>query len=148
MARRSLGALVVGALLVNPASADSGRAPFKVIVNVPVRVELETVQQPGLLTLTADDVARGYKDVSARYRVRHNDRNGYLLQIAPRLGLASEIRVAGLGGPVVVLGEPVELFRSGADFEQDLSLDFRFVLDAAARPGTFDLPVQVAALPL
>jgi len=143
-----MGALVVSVLLANPASADVGRASFKVIVAVPVRVELETMDQPALLTLTAEDLARGYKDVSARYRVTHNDRRGYLLQIAPRIGLAREVQVSGLGGPVVLQDEAVEIHRPGQDFEQEIALDFRFVLDDGARSGSFDLPVNVAALPL
>lgn len=144
----SRGAAACAVLLSGPAFADQGQARFRVSATVPVRVVLETVAQPDVLTVTADDIARGFVDVSARYRVRLNDRDGYLLQIAPLSADFREIRVGGLGGPVVLQQDAVEVFRPGDGFAQELTLDFRVVLDDAARPGTFDLPVQVAALPL
>jgi hypothetical protein len=130
------------------ASAEQGQARFTVAVTVPVRVTLEVIEQPAALTLTADDVARGYKDVSARYVVRHNDRNGYLLQIAARPGPAQRVEVHGLGADVVLRDDVVDIHRSGEAFLQDLALQFRFVLTQSVRPGTFELPVNVAAVPL
>jgi hypothetical protein len=119
-----------------------------VAVTVPVRVVLEAIDQPSELTLSAEDVARGYKDVSARYRVRHNDRRGYLLQIAPRSGITSRIEVNGLGSEMELRDEALDVRRPGATFEQELRLEFRFVLNAQVRPGTFALPVYVAAAPI
>ncbi len=80
--------------------------------------------------------------------MRHNDRRGYLLQIAPRVGLARQIEVRGLGADVVMRDDTVEIHRPGAEFLQDLELEFRLLLHAAVGPGVFELPVQVAATPL
>lgn len=146
--RGSTGALALAALLAAPALADRGQGPFEVSVTVPPQVTLESLDAPSLLAITADDVARGYKDISARYRVRHNVRRGYLLQIAPRSGLAREVRVSGLGAEVVLHDEAAEIHRSGEAFEQELALGFRFVLAAGVHPGTFELPVQLAPMPL
>jgi hypothetical protein len=145
--RSSIAALIL-AIASCPVSAEQGRAQFAVAVTVPVRVLLEVIEQPTEITLSAADVARGYKDVSARYRVRHNDRHGYLLQIAPRTGITSRIEVHGLGAAMALRDEVVDVRRSGDAFEQELSLEFRFVLDASVRPGTFELPVNVAAAPI
>lgn len=142
--RSSIAALVL-AIASCPVSAEQGRAQFTVAVTVPVRVLLEVVEQPTELTLSADDVARGYKDVSARYRVRHNDRRGYLLQIAPRMGITSRIEINGLGAEMALRDEVLDVRRPGETFEQELGLEFRFVLDAGVHPGTFELPVSVAA---
>jgi hypothetical protein len=144
---RSIAILVL-VMASSSASAERGPAHFAVVVTVPVRVVLEVIDQPTEMTLSAGDVARGYKDVSARYRVRHNDRHGYLLKIAPRTGITSRIEVNGLGTEISLSDEALEVRRPGEAFEQELTLEFRFVLDAAVRPGTFELPVNVAAAPI
>jgi len=64
---------------------------------VPKRVTLTVLEQPVQLMLSAEDIERGYKDVAARYQVRHNDPNGYLLHLAPRIGLTRHVEVRGLG---------------------------------------------------
>ena len=145
--RLSIAALVL-ATASCPVSGEQGQTRFTVAVTVPVRVVLEVIAQPTELTLSAEDVARGYKDVSAQYRVRHNDRNGYLLQIAPCGSLAEHIEVRGLGAELLLSDDVVDVHQPGDEFQQELALQFRFVLDAAALPGTFDLPLNVAAIPL
>jgi hypothetical protein len=145
---RSIGAMMLAAALANPASADQRQAGFQVGVTVPVRVTLEVVEQPTQLALTDEDVARGYKDVSARYRVRYNDRRGYLLRLAPRLGVTQYVEVRGLGGNIVLREAAIDISRAGAAFLQDLALEFHFVLDPSASPGIVELPVHVAATPI
>ncbi|HTK96712.1 MAG TPA: hypothetical protein VL379_01705 [Pseudomonadales bacterium] len=145
--RSSIAALLL-AIASCPVSGEQGQAQFTVAVNVPVRVLLEVIEQPTELTLSAADVARGYKDVSARYRVRHNDRRGYLLQIAPRTGITSRIDINGLGAEMTLRDEVLDVRRPGQTFEQELRLEFRFVLDAGVPSGTFELPVSVAAAPI
>jgi hypothetical protein len=145
--RSSIAALVL-ALATCPASGELGRAQFTVAVTVPVRVQLEVIEQPTELRLSAEDVARGYLDVSARYRVRHNDRGGYLLRIVPVSGLAQRIEVHGLGTDLVLSDAAIDVYRPGNEFQQDLAVRFRFVLDEAIHPGTFALPVSLTATPL
>ena len=145
--RGSFGTILLVAVLSNPASAGQGQASFTVGATVPVRVSLEIVEQPEF-TLTDEDVARGYKDVSAQYVVRNNDRNGYLLEFAPRGDIAQRVEIRGLGAEVVMRRAIVDVHQPGDTFRQDLSLQFHCVLDASSRPGTFELPVGVAATPL
>ena len=145
---RWMGPVACLALLSCPAIADEGRAPFRVVVIVPVRVALEVVGQPATLTLTADDLARGYVDIPGRYHVSHNDRRGYLLRFLPLAGVTREVEVRGLGGTVILGGDAVEVHRAGDSFEQDVALEFRFVLAEGVGPGTFDWPVQLTAQPI
>ena len=140
--------LFATSLVAGSALADQRQARFTVSVTVPARVVIEPLEPSDRFTLSAEDVARGYKDVAASYRVRHNDRKGYLLQIAPRVGLARQVEVRGLGTDVVMRDETIEIHRPGAEFLQDLELQFRLLLDTAVQPGVFQLPVQVAATPL
>ena len=145
--RGSFSTLFLAAALSNPASAGQEQVSFTVGVTVPVRVSLEIVEEPEL-TLTDEDVARGYKDVSAQYVVRHNDRNGYLIELKPRGDVAQRVEIRGLGVDVVVRRAIVDVHQPGDAFQQDLSLQFHCVLDASSRPGTFELPVAIAATPL
>lgn len=136
------------ALLASPADAGQGRASFQVSVAVPARAVLEIVGQPAVLVLTPDDLARGYKVVSGRYHVSHNDRRGYLLQFVPHGHVAREIRVSGAGGVFVLGADAIEVHRDGGSFEQDMAIEFRIELAPGARAGAFDWPVLLAALPL
>ena len=75
-------------------------------------------------------------------------RRGYLLQIAPRTGITSRIDINGLGAEMTLRDEVLDVRRPGQTFEQELRLEFRFVLDAGVPSGTFELPVSVAAAPI
>ncbi len=146
--QHSIVALVLAASLANPVWADQRQAGFRVGATVPVRVTLEVVEQPTQLMLTEDDIARGYKDVSARYRVSCNDRGGYVLRIAPRSGIAQYVEIYGLGANVVLRDTAIEIAQPRAAFVQNFALEFHLVLNPSTVPGTVALPVQLAAAPI
>jgi hypothetical protein len=143
-----MGVVALTVLLAGPALADQARARFTVSAVVPKRVTLTALEQPSQITLSVEDVERGYKDVSARYQVRHNDRNGYLLHLVPRVGLTRQIEVRGLAAEVVLGDTDLAIRQASAGRLHDFELAFRFVLDPAARPGSYALPVHVTAAPL
>jgi hypothetical protein len=143
-----MGVVALAALLAGPALADQARARFTVSAVVPKRVTLTALEQPAQLTLSVEDIERGYKDVSARYQVRHNDSHGYLLHLAPRIGLTRHIEVRGLAAEVVLGDADLAIRQASAGRLHDFELAFRFVLDPAARPGSYALPVHVTAAPL
>jgi hypothetical protein len=145
---RSMGVVALAVLLAGPAMADQARARFTVSAVVPKRVTLTVLEQPSQLALSVEDIERGYKDVTARYQVRHNDRNGYLLHLVPRVGLTREIEVRGLAAEVVLGDTDLAIRQASAGRLHDFELAFRFVLDPAARPGSYALPVHVTAAPL
>jgi hypothetical protein len=146
--RATIAAMGFALLAAEGVHAGEGEARFTVAVTVPVRVVLDVRSEPEHVTVTAEDVTRGYVDVAAEYRVRHNDRGGYRLEIDRGDGVARAIEVRGLGANPVLVVDTVEIRRPGDHFLDDLSLELRILLDASTRPGTFDLPVQVSALPL
>lgn len=131
-----------------PAGAESGSVRFTVSAVVKSRVTLEAFDQPAQLTLSTEDIARGYKDVSARYQVRQHAGRGYLLRLSPRVGVTRHVEIRGLSGTLVLQQDDVEVYRTSASKPQAFALDYRFVLDPAARPGTYALPVHVSATPL
>jgi hypothetical protein len=143
-----MGVVALAALLAGPALADQARARFTVSAVVPKRVTLTVLEQPAQLMLSVEDIERGYKDVSARYQVRHNDRNGYLLHLVPRVGLTRQIEVRGLAAEVVLGDADLAIRQASVGRLHHFELAFRFVLDPAARPGSYALPVHVTAAPL
>lgn len=146
---RSLGSVLLFALVAGAgAHAETQRAGFLVSATVPERVVLEVVEQSLPFTVSEADIERGYKEVSARYVVTQNSERGWLLRLSPRLGLTRHVEVRGLGAEVVMRETSVVIFRRSAPGRENLSLDYRFVLDADARPGNYDLPVYVSATTL
>lgn len=143
-----MGVVALAALMAGPALADQARARFTVSAVVPKRVTLTVLEQPAQLMLSVQDIERGYKDVSARYQVRHNDRNGYLLHLVPRVGLTRQIEVRGLAAEVVLGDADLAIRQASVGRLHDFELAFRFVLDTAAQPGSYALPVHVTAAPL
>lgn len=145
---RSKGVIALAALLTWPAAAHQGEARFTVSAVVPAQVTLTALAAPSRLTVTAADVARGYKDVSAHYRVHTNDRKGYLLRFTARAGLTRQVLVLGLDADVVLRDEQVDIHRPASGGVDFVALGFRFVLEPAVRPGTYALPVHLVATPL
>ena len=145
---RSLGVVALAALLAGPALADQAQTRFTVSAVVPRRVTLTVLEQPVQLMLSAEDIERGYKDVAARYQVRHNDPNGYLLHLAPRIGLTRHVEVRGLGAAIQLGDADLAVRQASVGRLHDFELAFRFVLDPSARPGSYALPVHVTAAPL
>jgi hypothetical protein len=146
---RSLGALLLLALVaVAGARADARHTQFVVQATVPARATLSAVEQPTHLSVSEADLVRGYVDVSARYVVESNSRTGWLLRLSPRLGITPHVEVHGLSATLVVRGDGVEVFRSRTSGAEHLELDYRFVLAPGVEPGTYELPIHVAAMPL
>ena len=145
---RSMGVVALAVLLAAPVLADQAQTRFTVSAVVPKRVTLTVLEQPAQLVLSDSDIERGYKDVSARYRVQHNDRNGYLLHLVPRVGLTRQIEVRGLAAEVVLGDADLAIRQASTGRLQEFELAFRFVLDPAAQPGSYALPIHVTAAPL
>ena len=136
---------IVGA---HAADADAAEAQLRVSVRVPAVVQLEAVDVPARLLLSETDVKRGYKDLSARYVVSQNTDRGWLLRLSPRLGLTRYIEIRGLAQTIVLQTDSLEVFNPRAKGPQTLALDYRFILEPDARPGSYELPVHLSATPL
>lgn len=146
--QRSFGVFLILAAMAPAARAETGEARLLVQATVPSRVTLEALEVPARLLLSETDVERGYKDLSASYVVSHNTDRGWLLRLSPRLGLTRHIEIRGLSRPVVLQADSLEVFQPRARSPQTLALDYRFVLEPDARPGSYELPVHLSATPL
>ncbi|MCU0976964.1 MAG: hypothetical protein MUC71_11740 [Steroidobacteraceae bacterium] len=146
--RRSLGVVLILAITAAGARAETGQAQLSVQATVPARVTLEAVEHPDRLDLSQADIERGYKQVSARYVVRENTARGWLLRLSPRIGLTRHVEIHGLSRPLLLQADSVEVYQPPARGAQALALDYRFVLDPDARPGSYALPIHISATPL
>ena len=145
MLRLLASCVLIALLTATAAQADTRQAQFEVRVTVAPRITLAAVEEPARIDVTPADIARGYVDVSARYRVESNSRRGWLLQLAPRTGLADRVEVQGFANPVVVGDEGVELYRAPAGRGEEFALGYRVVLKPDARPGRYAPPLHLSA---
>lgn len=146
---RSLGAVLLLAVVAGAdARADEERAAFLVSATVPGRVTIEAIEHPARLVISAADISRGYKEVSARYVVSQNTERGWVLRLSPRIGITQQVEVRGLSSDLVLGDQGVDVHRPGTAAREHISLDYRLVFHADAQPGTYDMPVHVSAMPL
>jgi hypothetical protein len=148
MRRCVFAALIVVSAMPVAAVAGEARAQFTVTAHVTPRASIESIVQPEQFAVSAEDVDRGYVDLAAVYRVSSNDPAGYLVRLVPRVGLTRAIEVNGFASPVIVRDDVVDVSQPAALRPQDLRLSLRLLLDAAAVPGTYEWPVQLAAYAL
>jgi hypothetical protein len=137
----ALSAVIV---LAAPAGAATRAASFGVSAQVVGRTSLQAVDEPAVITLSVEDLALGYKDVDAHYRVHATRAMRYLLSLTPLTGLTDSIRIDGLGAPVVLELAEVAVSQPAARGVNDLRLRFRLALRPSIAPGTYALPVRLS----
>ncbi len=136
------------ALLPAIAAADSVRAHFLVGAVVEPRLSIATLSAPERVWVTRADLARGYLDVAARYRIASNDGRGYLLHFDTRTGLTRAIEVVGLAAPLTLGDAGADMHQRVGVGERDYALRYRLHLAPQAQVGSYELPVRVGVRPL
>lgn len=132
---------LVAVACAGTARAESTSATLRVSAVVLPHVSLQQDSAP--VDITAADIQRGYRDVSRQYTVTTNEPGRVLLQLNPRLGLTEGVDIAGLRAPLHMADSTVEVSQP---FAREFTLTYRLWLNAAVRPGSYALPVQVAAV--
>jgi hypothetical protein len=132
---------LVAVACTGTARAESTSATLQVSAVVLPHVSLQQDASP--VAITAADIERGYRDVSRRYTLVANEPQRVLLQLNPRLGLTAGVDIAGLRAPLHMTESTLEVSHPVAG---EFTLTYRLWLSAAAQPGRYALPVQVAAV--
>ena len=142
--RSALLLLTTSLLLTTLPGAAAGRDGNTVGVAATVarHFSSEVIEDSTVITVTAEDVARGWVEVksAAKVMVRTNARHAFIFRIAdPRF---YEVRVEGLGSEVIV-------GKSGGFAPQPLvlgkttyELGYRISLGEEVVPGTYEVPVS------
>jgi hypothetical protein len=133
------------------AAAAAGQAQLVVSATVPRHASIR-IQPPASLTISHEDVARGYVEVPApiEVQVRSNAPEGYTLVFQPIGDGIGRVVVEGPAQRVVADAAGAVLARPAPArgvWSESLQLRVRFELTAEARPGVQAWPLQVAMMP-
>lgn len=143
--------LLLSLATVTAAPAQQAATSMRVSVVIPPRVRL-AAQAPTQLEITAQDVARGYVEVSAPtdIAVHSNGSFGVLVDVRAPRGLFTGMRIRGdtvadLSGE----GGTVSLQWNAPDSggQRQLRWTWRFMLDPSLPPGRYAWPVQMVGQP-
>jgi len=132
---------LVAVACTGTARAESTSAALQVSAVVLPHVRLQQDSAP--VDITAADIQRGYRDVARHYTVKTNGLERVLLQLNPRLGITHRVDITGLIAPLQMMDASLEV---GQLLAREFTLTYRLWLNAAAQPGSYQLPVQVAAV--
>jgi hypothetical protein len=105
------------------------------------------VHQQGDLTITREDIKRGYVEVKAGtvLEVRTNSRGGYILSFVIASGPYREIWVIDGKRTTVLLSMGGFIYQphTGGKIVETKELSYRFLLSADATPGSYTWPLSV-----
>jgi hypothetical protein len=129
------------------ATTSSKSTQMRISATVNPYVRLDVLQQQPSLTITAEDVQRGYVDVSAgtSLRTRTNDRNGFLVNFDSRSNVFERVSVTGIGGTVEI-GSGGGAVRAAYTGPESLAqVSYRFYLAQGVQSGSYPWPLQISA---
>jgi hypothetical protein len=132
-------------------NAGETRATLSVAVTVPPVSRLEIVSQASTVQITAQDLQRGYVDLSQPMllNVYSNAREGYALEVLPLSPLIKAIAVHGLGSDADLGAQGGRIVERWERPEATtLSLTFRLALAPGAMPGIYPWPLHLAIGPV
>ena len=123
--------------------AKSATDRMNIAPTVVAHITLSVLREPETLSISEQDIERGYIEGRAHYGVQTHVPDGYRLRVVPRVGLARQVTILGLGGAVVLRDLEVDVFRpvSSEDVDLRLRIDLRPGLEAGSHPW----PLLVAA---
>lgn len=138
---------VFALLLLACWSPEVRAADLHVSATVLPRSTLQLRGVPGALTISADDVARGFVAAPApiTLTVRGNGLQGLMLVFAATSEMVSETIIEGLGPPVVLGPTGGTWLLPSGSRGLSTSLRIRFRIIPATQPGTWAWPLQVSA---
>jgi hypothetical protein len=131
--------------------AAAVRSQIAVTAYVPAQTVAQLVTQPAEITITAEDVARGYVDAPAasQWRVTSNNPVGYVVDFFSRLPIFRSVRVSSSDGSADLGPEGGAIIKRGSHGrDMPLHLSFRFILTAQVQPGNYPWPLALNVRPL
>lgn len=143
---------VIACALSLPVLANAA-GETKVTVNVTVlkNTSLAILSQPGAVTITPVDIARGYVDVPAPAQLAVRSNTPYLLEFSCHGEFMKQILVRGLGADLQLSAEGGALAQpagQGGVTRSTLTLGFRLLLAESSQEGTYPWPLRISASPL
>lgn len=116
---------------------------------------IRTDGQPVSFTASAEDVARGYVDISSHsaIEVRGNNSAGLLLEfhLVDALQPVSEVQISGAGGLLRAGSQRATLHVPGqlrGISSNRFNFSYRIFLSPFAQPGTYSWPLRITLTPI
>jgi hypothetical protein len=145
----ALAALLLLSLMPGKARATTSAksAQMRISATVNPYVRLDVLQQQPSLTITAEDIQRGYVDVSAgtSLRTRTNDRNGFLVNFDSRSKVFERVSVSGIGATAEIGSGGGTIRAAYAGPESVAQVSYRFYLAQGVQSGNHPWPLQISA---
>ena len=135
---------IVMILAATPVFAGMRNAGFRVSAQVVARTWIESVDEPATVTLTSADLLQGYKTLDIHYRVHAFGTTRYLLNIAPRTGLADYVHIDGLGAPVTLGESDLTVLQQAPANVNELRLRLRLELRPRLPAGSYSMPLRLS----
>ena len=131
-------------MAATPVFAGMRNASFRVSAQVVARTWIEPVDEPTTVVLTGAALLNGYKILDAHYRVHAIGTSRYLLNIAPRTGLADWVHIEGLGAPVTLGETDITVMQQALANVNELRLRLRLELRPGLPAGSYLMPVRLS----
>ena len=145
----ALSALLMLSLAPGEARATtfSKSAQMRVSATVGPYVKLDVLEQQRALSITQDDIKRGYVDVTAgtRLRTRTNNRNGFMINFGSQSQVFERVGITGLGGAVEIGANGGAIRAAYSGPESSAQVSYRFFLTPGTQSGTYPWPLQISA---
>ena len=147
--RAFVAILLTAGVLTPPAmKASSVSAQMTVSAYVIARTRLTLEQQPRMIAVTTQDLARGFVEVPAamQFRIRSNSKRGYVVRFEalPRPFVRAHVRWGGTE-VVVRAGDGAMIAQPYSQQPQLMVTDVRLDLGPDAAPGNYPWPIDVTA---
>lgn len=147
---RRLAALLLCALtlagVATNAPAEESRAHIGVIAYVAMFFRFQLHHQVESLTVTAQDVKRGYVDLptGSFFSVKTNAPDGYVIEFVPQGELFRSVQVSGLQGPLVLGAQGGSASENAVPGRvASHQLGYRFLLRPEVMPGNYPWPLAI-----
>jgi len=146
----SLAALSPISFGASEAFAGEARSYMTVTATVVDTVTVRPVHQERTLTITAQDISRGYVDVPAASRIEIRNSKPCLFEFRPLAdNVFRSVRVSGIQGTAEFGAEGATLLQTGfANAAKMVDVGYRFQLKPGVQPGAYAWPVSLTVLPL
>jgi hypothetical protein len=147
-------ALMTGFFLIAILGAkESGAVIRTAKLTVSARVipylQYNLISQISEITVTEEDIQRGYIEVrsGSRLEVKTNNPAGYMLAFEGSLWPFIEVQVLGLANPVYLHSGNAIAYQPSVKGKVFMDLSYRFILSENTRPGPYSWPLSISVHP-
>lgn len=148
----TIGAMIAGILVMGSNGlAGSNKAAIKVSATVQARISQTLVRQEKVLSITNEQIAKGYLDIPAAtfIQVKTNDPNGYMLSFEMTSEIVKEAWVIDNKRTTILSGGGGFVHQAYPGPSGEVKeLSYRFFLVPGTQPGLYAWPLNMnASLP-